>query len=178
MIIGTYVGLSTVGIFVYWYTADSFAGDGHTLVTLSELSSWGHCPNWKNFTVANYGGLEFSNPCEYFTYGKMKASTLSLTVLVMIEMFNAVNALSEDSSILSMGIFANPFLLIAIAGSVILHGVILYIPIFQRIFSTMPLTLYDWVLVIAFSFPVILIDEVLKWVARKRNQNELKKKNN
>ena len=39
----------------------------------------------------------FNDPCDYFTYGKAKASTLSLSVLVAIEMFNAVNALSEVS---------------------------------------------------------------------------------
>lgn len=46
-------------------------------------------------------GLEtykFSDPCDYFMYGKAKASTLSLSVLVAIEMFNAMNALSEVSS--------------------------------------------------------------------------------
>lgn len=37
----------------------------------------------------------FDEPCDYFTYGKAKASTLSLSVLVAIEMFNAMNALSE-----------------------------------------------------------------------------------
>lgn len=40
----------------------------------------------------------FKEPCDYFTYGKAKASTLSLSVLVAIEMFNAMNALSEVSS--------------------------------------------------------------------------------
>ena len=39
----------------------------------------------------------FDDPCDYFTYGKAKASTLSLSVLVAIEMFNALNALSEVS---------------------------------------------------------------------------------
>lgn len=39
----------------------------------------------------------FNDPCDYFTYGKAKASTLSLSVLVAIEMFNAMNALSEVS---------------------------------------------------------------------------------
>ena len=39
--------------------------------------------------------FKFSDPCDYFTYGKAKASTLSLSVLVAIEMFNAMNALSE-----------------------------------------------------------------------------------
>ena len=36
-----------------------------------------------------------ADPCGYFDEGKMKACTLSLTVLVAIEMFNALNALSE-----------------------------------------------------------------------------------
>lgn len=40
---------------------------------------------------------KFADPCDYFTYGKAKASTLSLSVLVAIEMFNAMNALSEVS---------------------------------------------------------------------------------
>ena len=39
--------------------------------------------------------INFDEPCDYFTVGKAKASTLSLSVLVAIEMFNALNALSE-----------------------------------------------------------------------------------
>ncbi len=39
--------------------------------------------------------VSFPEPCDYFTVGKAKASTLSLSVIVAIEMFNALNALSE-----------------------------------------------------------------------------------
>jgi hypothetical protein len=39
--------------------------------------------------------ISFAEPCGYFREGKAKASTLSLSVLVAIEMFNALNALSE-----------------------------------------------------------------------------------
>jgi hypothetical protein len=39
--------------------------------------------------------VAFDTPCGYFEAGKTKASTLSLSVLVAIEMLNAMNALSE-----------------------------------------------------------------------------------
>ena len=48
-----------------------------------------------NAYTAGHRRFTFDNPCDYFTYGKAKASTLSLSVLVSIEMFNALNALSE-----------------------------------------------------------------------------------
>jgi Ca2+-transporting ATPase len=55
-------------------------------------------------------------------------------------MMNAINALSEDSSILSMGLFCNPWLILACSLSIGLHCGILYIPIFGRVFSTVALT--------------------------------------
>ncbi len=61
-----------------------------------------HCSYlWYGMQASSYtAGTQtytFSQPCDYFTYGKAKASTLSLSVLVAIEMFNAMNALSEVS---------------------------------------------------------------------------------
>ena len=87
-------------------------------------------------------------------------------------MLNAVNALSEDSSIFTVGLFSNMYLLYAIALSVGLHCMILYIPFFERVFNTVPLTLNEWMLVLGFSFPVIILDEILKVFARMRNKRE------
>jgi len=52
-IVGLYVGVATVGIFVYWYVFAE-TGDGHTLVTFNQLSNWSECPTWKDFTVNNF----------------------------------------------------------------------------------------------------------------------------
>ena len=135
------------------------------------MKNWTDCEDWKGFSVRNYDEIDYSkNPCDYFTIGKRKASTLSLTVLVMIEMFNALNALSDEGSLLTVGVFANPFLILAIIGSVTLHCIILYIPFFAKIFGTAPLNFNDWKLVLVFSFPVIILDEVLKFFARIRTQ--------
>ncbi len=57
--------------------------------------------------------------------GKAKAMTLSLSVIVVIEMLNALNALSEDSSLLVMPPWTNPYLLLAISISVAMHCLIL-----------------------------------------------------
>jgi Ca2+-transporting ATPase len=96
-------------------------------------------------------GLD-KNPCTYFTAGKARASTLSLSVLVIIEMFNAFNALSENQSILKTGPFVNPYLILAVFTSVALHCLILYVPYFNFLFGTAPLSagvsshsLQDWV---------------------------------
>ncbi|CAL4903180.1 unnamed protein product [Urochloa decumbens] len=175
LIIGLYVGIATVGIFVIWYTHGSFmgidlTGDGHTLVSYSQLSNWGQCSTWDNFTVSPFTAgtrtFTFDNPCEYFQAGKVKATTLSLSVLVAIEMFNSLNALSEDSSLLTMPPWVNPWLLVAMSVSFGLHFLILYVPFLATVFGIVPLSLNEWLLVLLVALPVVLIDEILKFVGR------------
>lgn len=175
MVIGLYVGFATVGIFAYWYLWYDTAADGHTLVSWYQLTHWSECPNWKTADWVNglpkpIHGIDFTkNPCDYFQKGKIVASTLSLTVLVAIEMFNALNALSEDGSLLHMPPWVNPWLLAAMAMSFGLHFLILYVPFLAEVFSISPLTLQDWKLVLYFSLPVIFIDELLKVYGRMQN---------
>ncbi|GLT43292.1 hypothetical protein SLA2020_172540 [Shorea laevis] len=176
LVIGSYVGIATVGIFIIWYTHHTFlgidlSGDGHSTVTYSQLANWDQCSSWKNFSVSPFTAgsqvFEFdTNPCEYFRSGKIKASTLSLSVLVAIEMFNSLNALSEDSSLLTMPPWVNPWLLLAMFVSFALHFLILYVPFLAQVFGIVPLSLNEWLLVVAVAFPVILIDEVLKFIGR------------
>lgn len=180
------MGIATVGIFILWYTQASFLGinlvsDGHTLVELSQLRNWGECSSWSNFTVTPFTVgdgrmITFSNPCDYFSVGKVKAVTLSLSVLVAIEMFNSLNALSEDNSLVTMPPWRNPWLLVAMSFSFGMHCLILYVPFLADVFGIVPLSLNEWFLVILVSAPVILIDEVLKLVGRRRRWKRKKKK--
>merc|ERR1719231_2227852 len=143
--------------------------DNHSLVTFEQLTNYASCDNdatsgiwskenfnpkapdvWKNWmglTFDDYNDLDddrhFTDRCSYFAQGKVKASTLSLSVLVTIEMLNALNALSEDNSLVVMPPWINPYLLGAMALSFILHFVILYYPPF-----------------------VVIIDEILKLIGR------------
>ena len=47
-----------------------------------------------------------------------------------------------------------------------LHFVILYVPVLADIFSIVPLSFNEWLLVILFALPVVFIDEVLKFIGR------------
>jgi hypothetical protein len=81
-------------------------------------------------------------------------------------MFNALNALSEDNSLLTVPPTRNPWLLAAMAVSFGLHFLIVYVPPLASVFSIVPLTLREWGLVALFSLPVVLIDEALKLAGR------------
>ena len=65
-------------------------------------------------------------------------------------MFNALNALSEDNSLLTVPPTRNPWLLAAMAVSFGLHFLIVYVPPLASLFS----------------LPVVLIDEALKLAGR------------
>lgn len=62
--------------------------------------------------------------------------------------------------------WTNPWLLGAIALSLALHAFILYVPPAAALFSVVPLSGAEWGAVVWLSFPVILVDEVLKYLTR------------
>jgi Ca2+-transporting ATPase len=167
LIVGFYVGVATTGIFIYYYTSYSWSPDQQPLINFWQLRNWGSCSNW---ITTNPIESEFENSCDYFSQGKQKASTLSLTVLVVIEMLNTLNALSENRSLFEVGVFSNLWLHGAILTSIGIHCLMLYVPFLAKIFSTVPLNLNDWVLVMLFSIPVIIIEEILKILSRNRNK--------
>ncbi len=72
----------------------------------------------------------------------------------------------QDNSLIQMPPWKNPYLLVACAVSFGLHFLILYIPFLADIFSIVPLSVNEWLFVLLLSLPVILIDEVLKFIGR------------
>ena len=82
---------------------------------------------------------------------------------------NSLNALSEDCSLLVVPPHKNLYLIAAVVASIAAHLLILYIPPLASIFSVAPLTWREWKLVLWFSFPVIIIDELMKIIGRIMN---------
>ena len=94
------------------------------------------------------------------------ASTISLSILVVIEMLNAMNALSSSESLLTLPLWKNMILVYAITLSMALHFALLYTPFLQGIFGIVPLGWDEWKIVLGWSAPIIAIDECLKWAER------------
>ncbi|XBI96510.1 hypothetical protein VPH35_032785 [Triticum aestivum] len=133
-------------------------GDGHTC-QLSQPSNCGQCSSWDNFTAAPFiaRAKTFTfddNPCDHFQVRKVKAMTLSLSMLMAIEMFNSLNVLSGDTSLLRMPSWVNPWLLLAMSVSFGLHFLILYVPFLAQVFGIVPLSLKEWLLVLLVALPV------------------------
>lgn len=91
---------------------------------------------------------------------------MALSVLVTIEMFNSLNSLSENQSLLRMPPWVNIWLLGAIVLSLSLHFLILYVEPLPLIFQVTPLRWSQWIVVLKISIPVILLDEALKYISR------------
>uniref|UniRef100_A0A8C2D1Y8 Calcium-transporting ATPase n=1 Tax=Cyprinus carpio TaxID=7962 RepID=A0A8C2D1Y8_CYPCA len=152
MAIGGYVGAATVGAAAYWFIYD-VEGPG---VTYYQLSHFMQCHEENE----DFVGID----CEVFEASS--PMTMALSVLVTIEMFNALNSLSENQSLLRMPPWSNCWLVAAMTLSMSLHFMILYVDPLPMVFKLTHLNVEQWMVVLKLSFPVILIDEVLKFFAR------------
>ncbi|KAJ5477209.1 Sarcoplasmic/endoplasmic reticulum calcium ATPase 1 [Penicillium diatomitis] len=152
MVVGTYVGAATVFGYVWWFM---YNPEGPQ-ISYYHLSHFHQC-----------SALFPEIGCEMFSNDMAKsASTVSLSILVVIEMFNAMNALSSSESLFTFFLHNNPMLVYAITLSMVLHFAILYIPFLQTLFAILPLDWTEWKAVLLISAPVIIIDEGLKFIER------------
>jgi len=152
MAIGTYVGAATVGAASYWFLYDT-TGPQMSFYQLSH-----HMQCFSN--PEDFKGLS----CDIFQ--APEAMTMALSVLVTIEMANALNSVSENQSLIVMPPWINIWLLMAMALSFSLHFMILYVDFLNVVFNISALSFDQWMVVMKFSLPVLLLDEVLKFVAR------------
>ena len=154
---GLYVGIATVGVFVGHYMSLG--------VSLSELASWSKCGDlWQP-------GNDLMCSDLFQGSGRMLPQTLSLTTLVMMEMFKALSAVSVDNSLIRVGPQKNGWLLLGVALPLLLHFAVVYseklgLPGLGESFGLVPLSLENWITVLKWSAPILLVDEALKAVGR------------
>ncbi|WCJ35569.1 Sarcoplasmic/endoplasmic reticulum calcium ATPase 1 [Euphorbia peplus] len=149
LVIGAYVGIATVAGFMWWFL---YSDTGPKLL-YSELVNFDSCLS-----------RETTYSCTIFN--DKHPSTVAMTVLVVVEMFNALNNLSENQSLFVIPPWSNLWLVGSIVLTMIFHILILYVQPLSILFSVTPLSWAEWTIVLYLSFPVIIIDEILKFFSR------------
>jgi Ca2+-transporting ATPase len=99
------------------------------------------------------------------------AQTVAFTCIVLIEKANVLNFRSLDSPMKSIGLFSNPWVLVAILATVGLQVAAVYLPVLQRALHTVPLTWGDWGFIAVLAAPIFLIPEGVKWWREYRRPN-------
>jgi len=169
-VIGGYVGIATVMASSWWFL---YAVDGPQM-------SWWELTHFMQCTISpeKFEFME-SGEWECSVFGDPHPMTMALSVLVTIEMLNALNSVSENQSLFVMPPTQNPLLVGAILLSMSLHFVILYVDPMPMVFNICPLSFAEWIVVMKISLPVLIADEALKYIAReyieKAEQLKLKK---
>lgn len=100
------------------------------------------------------------------------AQTMAFTTLMLFQMFNVFNSRSDEQSAF-IHLFSNGWLWLAVGVSVALQVAVIYLPGLQQAFSTVPLSLADWLLCAAVASSVLWLRELSKLVFRKSGQARL-----
>jgi len=92
--------------------------------------------------------------------------TITFTVLTISQLFHSLAVRSERESLFSIGLMSNPYMLGAVLLTVALQLMVIYIPAFNPIFKTQPLSLFDLGICFGLSSLVLLAVEIEKWLIR------------
>jgi P-type Ca2+ transporter type 2C len=91
--------------------------------------------------------------------------TMAFTTLMMFQLFNVFNARSDERSAFP-DLFINPWLWATVGLSLILHVAVIHVPVLQAGFSTVDLSLADWLICAAVASSVLWLRELSKLVTR------------
>lgn len=91
-----------------------------------------------------------------------KATTMTLAMIVFGQIGMVLNCRTEKLSLFKIGLFSNYKVMIGILFEIGLIAVMMYVPLFQNIFNTVPLGVVEWCILCLVPIPLVLIDELRK----------------
>ena len=96
--------------------------------------------------------------------------TMVFTVLCLGQLTYSLAARSETLSVFQQGLFSNKNLLFTVAFSFILQLAIIYLPLFNKIFKTRPLSFAELAFCLGMAWIVFIAVEMDKWIRRARKK--------
>ena len=107
-----------------------------------------------------------------FPENLMAAQTMAFATLVSSELLRAYTSRSESYSVFAIGLFSNPWMVLATAVSFLVLIGAIYIPFLQPFTHTVPLEMKDWLFMFPFMLVAPVTAEMIKiFLRRKSNES-------
>jgi Ca2+-transporting ATPase len=113
------------------------------------------------------GGLTLATQAWTWSQGQAEWQTMVFTVLVVAQLFHCLAIRSERFSLLGIGLFSNPALVMAIVITVAAQIAVIYLPFFNTVFRTAPLSAAQLAACFAIGSVVLVAVEVEKYLRRR-----------
>jgi Ca2+-transporting ATPase len=106
---------------------------------------------------------------EYYVVGGgvERARVMAFSTTIFAQNVHAFNVRSNRFSVFQLGLFSNRWLVAAFGAVILSELAVIYVPFFQPIFKTMPLTMEDWAIVIGLGIVPLVVVEIVKLIRRK-----------
>ena len=96
------------------------------------------------------------------------AQTMAFTGIIVLEKVNVFNFRSLGDPLSAVGLFTNPWVLVAWVLTVGLQVCVVYVPFMQQAFHTVPLGWSEWGIILLFAAPIFVVPEGVKWIRSRR----------
>jgi len=97
----------------------------------------------------------------------LKGVTMMFAGIVVAQVGNVLACRTSKQSILKTSLKANKWILFGIIAQLSILSVLIYVPLMQGIFGTVPLGWTDWVFLLSLAVIVVVAEEIRKFVTRK-----------
>lgn len=113
------------------------------------------------------GGVSIAAMAWTLSREKEYWQTVVFTVLTFSQLFHSMAVRGESASIFSIGLFSNSAMLAAIILTICLQLLVIYLPVLNNIFHTLPLPLFDLGVCFLLSSLVLFAVEIEKHLVRR-----------
>jgi magnesium-transporting ATPase (P-type) len=114
------------------------------------------------------GGWHWGESLDNLNPLYMQATTACLGAIIIMQTMNVFLCKVPNRSVFSVKLFDNSMMIWSIALQITLIVAIIYTPWGNVIFSTVPLTLQTWLMILPFALGMLAIEELRKFLFKKR----------
>ena len=103
----------------------------------------------------------------YRADGLVKAQTMAFLTIIMFRLFEVFACRSLTKNVFKMGLFKNRWLVAAVASSFAIVVLTLYVPLMNKIFDTMPISILEFLFIILLSSLGAIAIEISKFLGNR-----------